>query len=192
MKRFRPKLLTRFRRDRKGATAVEFAIIASALIFLVMGIVELGLMMAAKGVLEDVVFTASRVGKTGYSASGKTQAKTINDAIAKASAGYLDPAKITLTSLAYDGYDNIGKPEPFTDLNSNGKWDAGEPFTDVNGNGTYDKDQGKSGYGSSSQILLYTATYNWPLHTFFLKKLLGSAGTVPLKTSIVVKNEPYE
>lgn len=192
MKRFRPRLLTRFRRDRKGATAVEFAIIASVLMFLVMGIVELGLMMAAKGVLEDVVFSASRVGKTGYAASGKTQAKTINEAISKAAADYLDPGKIVVTSLAYDSYENIGKPEPFTDLNRNGKRDPGEAFTDVNGNGTYDADQGKSGYGASSEILLYTATYNWPIHTFFLKKLLGAAGTVPLKTSIVVKNEPYE
>jgi len=35
----------------------------------------------------------------------------------------------------------IQRPEPFTDLNGDGRWDVGEPFTDLNGNGKWDSGQ---------------------------------------------------
>ncbi|HEY0293186.1 MAG TPA: TadE/TadG family type IV pilus assembly protein [Hansschlegelia sp.] len=172
-------------------TVVEFALIAPVLITFIMGIVELGLMVTAQNILDNASFSASRVGKTGYSASGSTQAQTITAAVNKAASTLLDPAKITVTSLAYADYGDIGQPEPFTDKNSNGKWDVGESFTDVNGNGKWDADQGASGYGASAQIVVYTATYSWKLFTPLLGKVIGVKGVVPLKSRIVVKNEPY-
>jgi hypothetical protein len=41
-----------------------------------------------------------------------------------------------------------GDPEPFTDLNGNGRWDPGEPFVDWNDNGTYN-----AGLQSTDQAL---------------------------------------
>lgn len=186
------KSLRRLKKDAQGAAALEFGVIAALLTFLIMGVVELGMMMTAQGVLDNVAFSASRVGKTGYSASGSTQAKTINAAIAKAASSYIDPNKITISSKSYSGYDNIGKPEPFTDKNKNGKWDSGEAFTDVNGNGSYDTDQGRTGYGSGAEIVVYTASYDWRFITPMIGRLIGTNGVVNLKSRIVVKNEPYE
>lgn len=183
--------LRRFRKDTSGANAVEFGIIAGVLTFIIMGVVELGLMMGAQGTLDNVAFTASRVGKTGYSASGSTQAKTITAAVQKAASDYIDHNKIRITSTAYDSYDSIGKPEPFTDTNKNGKRDNGESFTDVNGNGSYDTDRGKTGAGSAKEIVVYTAAYDWRFITPIIGRLIGTNGVLTLKSRIVVKNEPY-
>ena len=190
MARLLPQI-RRFPPATKGATAVEFAIIGPILILLVIGIVELGLLLAARTLLDNAAFAASRVGKTGYSASGQTQAQTISAAVGKAVSRYLDTSKLTLTSKAYSDYGDIGKPEPYTDLNKNGKWDSGESYTDVNGNGSWDSDQGRTGAGDAGQIVLYTITYNWPLVTPWLKGLVGTGGVFPISTKIVVKNEPF-
>lgn len=185
------RTIQRFHRDASGVTIVEFAIIAPVLMLMIVGIAEIGLMMTGQAILDNAAFAASRTGKTGYVATAKNQAQTVTAAIQKAASDYLDPAKITVTSQAYADYANIGQPEPFTDVNKNGKRDSGEAYTDVNGNGAYDTDQGKTGYGASAQIVVYTATYSWTLITPFVKRFVGTNGVVPLKALIVVKNEPY-
>ncbi|GLK81036.1 TadE family protein [Methylopila turkensis] len=190
-KRLAARLARRFRADRSGSTAIEFALIAPPLVLFTVGIVEVGIMVAGQQALEDAVFIATRTSKTGYVASGSTQQADINAAIRKAAGALLDPAKIVVTSKAYEDFSNIGQPEPFTDLNKNGVRDALEPFTDVNGNGVYDTDQGRSGSGSSSEIVLFTATYPWPLHTPLIAQIVGKNGTYELKASSAVKNEPY-
>lgn len=182
--------LRRFGANADGVTAIEFAMIAPVLTLMIAGIVELGMMTAAQRILDDSLFVASRVGKTGYIDTGKTQAATIRAGVEKAASALLDPAKITLTSVSYPDYSYM-TPEPFTDTNKNGKWDAGEPYTDTNGNGKYDNGEGASGTGSCGQIVAYTATYNWTLFTPLIGQLLGTNGIAPIKSRIVVKNEPY-
>lgn len=182
--------LRRFGRGDEGVTAVEFAMIAPVLILIVMGTLELGAMVAAQRLLDDATFMGSRTGKTGYVAAGSTQAATIQASIRKSASALLDPSKIVLTSVAYPDYSYM-KPEPFTDTNKNGKRDSGEPYTDANSNGQYDDGTGTSGTGSCGQIVSYTATYDWTLATPLLNNLIGTKGIVPLKSVVVVKNEPY-
>lgn len=183
--------IANFRRDNRGVTAIEFAFVAPALVLFIVGTIETGLMLTAQQVLDEATFTGSRTSKTGYTATGSTQAATISAAIKKAAQSYLDPNKIVVTSLAYDDYSAVGQPEPFTDVNKNGKRDAGESFTDTNGNGKWDADRGRSGAGQSGEIVMFTATYSWTLRTPLMAKLIGANGAVPLTARAVVKNEPY-
>lgn len=182
--------LRRLRQDARGSTAVEFALIGPALILMVVGITELGLMVAAQRILDDATFVGSRTGKTGYVNTGSTQAATIAANIRKAASSYLDPSKITLQSISYPDYSYM-KPEVFVDKNKNGKRDSNESYTDSNGNGKYDDGTGTSGAGSCGEIVAYTATYNWTLMTPMMSGLLGTKGIVPLTSRVVVKNEPY-
>ncbi|MDR6286311.1 hypothetical protein HNR47_002312 [Methylopila jiangsuensis] len=146
-------------------------------------------MLAAQRQLEDAIFMAARVNKTGYADSGQTQAATVQAAMQRAASGLLDSTKITVTSRSYPSYDAIG--EPFTDLNNNGVRDSDEPFTDVNGNGAYDADRGKAGSGSSSEIVVFTASYPWTIYTPLLGEVLGTKGIRTLSVQTIVKNEPY-
>jgi len=180
-----------FRRDNRGVTAIEFALVGPALLLFIIGTVEVGLMLTAQQVLDEATFTGSRTTKTGYKATGSTQTATISAAIKKAAQSYLDPNKIVISSLAYADYSDVGQAEPFTDVNKNGKRDVGEAFTDTNGNGKWDADRGRSGAGQSGEIVLFTATYSWTLRTPLMAKLIGVNGAVPLTARAVVKNEPY-
>ena len=98
-------------------------------------------------------------------------------------------SQVDLDTLVYSSFADIGKPEPFTDENGNGTWDAGEPLTDVNGNAQWDADMGKAGLGGPSDIVVYRLSYDWGLVTPMMRGVLGDS--VHHVSSIAVRNEPY-
>ncbi|MBW9117879.1 pilus assembly protein [Rhizobium cauense] len=181
----------RFRFSEDGATAVEFALIAPALIFLTFAIVESGIAFAADILLKNATYDAARTGRTGFVSEDSTQDATVKAKIRSQAGVLMDVDKLVITSMSYKGFDVLKKPEPFTDKNGNGVRDDGENFTDVNGNGAYDLDQGANGYGGTAQVVLYTVTYPWTFHTPVLKQIVGNNGTVELTATAVVQNEPY-
>jgi Flp pilus assembly pilin Flp len=181
----------RFGLSNDGATAVEFAIIAPALIFLTFAIVESGIAFAADILLKNATYDAARIGRTGFISQDSTQDATVRQKIRSQAGVLMDADKQVITSLSYKGFDALKKPEPFIDKNGNGVRDDGENFTDVNGNGVYDKDQGASGYGGTAQVVLYTVMYPWTFHTPVLKEIVGNNGTIELTATAVVQNEPY-
>lgn len=184
-------LLKRFGANADGVTAIEFAIIAPVLMLFVVGIMEVGLMVGGQQILEDAVFVGSRTTKTGYVATGSTQAATVTSAIKKAAGPYLDPTKLVVTSTSYPDYSSI--PEPFTDTNNNGVRDPTEAYTDINGNGKYDAGAaGTSGYGGGGEVVVFTATYPWKLYTPLIRNLMAASGTFTLSARAVIKNEPYD
>lgn len=187
----RLKFLRRFYRDRDGVTAIEFALIAPVLSFMIMGMVELSLIMFAQSVMDSAVLTASRLGKTGYEeGSGVTREETIMNALNARAGALLNVANVSISQLSYAQFDQIGDPEPFTDTNGNGIRDEGENYTDVNTNGQYDDDMGAESAGGAGEVVVYTVTYPWPIFTPLLSGFF-SGGGVTLTSRTVVLNEPY-
>lgn len=174
-----------------GATAVEFAMVAPVLMLLLTGIVECGLVLAADIVLKNATSDASRTGRTGFTALDSTQDATVRRMIRNEAGVLMDADRITIESTAYSGFDTLKKPEPFIDANKNGKRDDGENFTDVNGNGVYDLDQGRSGYGGTNEVVLYTVSYPWRFFTPLIGRMVGTDGVLTLTATAVVQNEPY-
>lgn len=181
----------RFAFDRRGATAVEFAIVAPLLFTLLLGIVEMGLCFTADMVLQNATKMAARTGRTGYVDDASTRDATVRKVVREQANVLLDDTKLSFNSKAYGSPDKIGAPEPFVDANSNGKRDDGESYTDVNGNGKWDKDSGVDGYGGASQIVVYTVSYPWSFFTPLIGELISSNGTLTLSATAVVQNEPY-
>jgi len=177
--------------SRDGASAVEFALVAPALIFLTFAITESGIAFAADILLKNATYDAARTGRTGFVSEGSTQDVTIRQKIRSQASVLMDADKLVITSKSYTGFNNFKKPEPFVDKNGNGVRDDGENFTDVNGNGVYDRDQGATGYGGTAQVVLYNVTYPWTFHTPILRELISSTGTIELSATAVVQNEPY-
>ncbi|MBI1273961.1 MAG: pilus assembly protein [Alphaproteobacteria bacterium] len=190
MRRVRPAVPGRQNGER-GSTAVEFAFIAPVLFSVMLGTIEVSMIMFVQHQLEGAAYNASRTGKTGYKEAGKTQTETIKAALIKHLSNVIDTDEITISSEAYTTFSKVGQPEPYVDANGNGHWDTGENFTDVNGNGTYDTDQGKTGAGSSSEIVVYTIGYPWKIMTPLMSEIFGNNGDYPLEAKIVVRNEPY-
>lgn len=181
--------LYRFARGGRGATTVEFALIALLLFGLICAVLELAMILFAQNSLENAARFASRYGITDQSVpSGSTREAEIL-AVAKGQLPRLiDPTKVHLALLTYEGFGKINQPEPYDDKNDNKQYDPGESFTDVNGNGVWDKDQGAVGPGGASQIVLYNLTYDWG-SLFGITRLLGLT-PLELSARVVVQNEP--
>src|SRR3546814_12855252 len=103
----------------------------------------------------------------------------------------MDDAEISFK--AYDSFNNVGQPEPWTDAAPlNGVYDAGEEYDDINGNETWDADRGIEGVGASGEVVLYEIHYSWGLMPPYLADLLGDNGVMNMRASLAVRNEPYD
>jgi len=151
-------------RSRKGATAVEFALVAPVFLLFLIGLVEMSLMLLVEHMLENAAYNASRLSKTGFVAEGKTQMETVMDVVNR-ELGSLDPlistSRMTFTSTVYGSLGEIGG-------------------------------EGSEGLGTASQIVVFTISYPWQVFTPLMRDIIGDEnGIVNLSSRIVVKNEPY-
>lgn len=176
---------------RRGSSVLEFAFAAPLLVLTMMAVIELGIILFMTSVLEGGVRDASRFGITGYAPAGTSREEQIIDRIAENTFGLVDPADIEISTLVYGDFAQIGEPEPYSDDNGNGSYDAGEPYNDINGNGQWDADMGAAGVGGPGDVVVYQVAIDWPLLTPLLDTFIGEDGRMPLSASVAVRNEPY-
>ncbi len=175
--------------DRNGATLVEFALVAPVVLLLAVGLIEIAMVIFVSTTIESAVFQASRYGITaGPVAPGVSREDRVLEIVERRTLGLVDMEDVDLETLIYSDFSNIGKPEPFTDENGNGRYDAGEPFVDVNGSGAWEADMGRAGLGGPGDVVLYRLTYDWGIMTPFMRGVLGEA--VRNTSSVAVRNEP--
>lgn len=183
-------------RSQSGNTAIEFALIAPVMFWMFVGTFELSMYFFATSTMEGAITASSRLGKTGYDpliGEGKTREALILETVKGRVSALMDTDKVTLTARAYDSYDDIGQPEPYTDANGSGDYNDGESYTDVNGNGSWDADMASAGYGGAEDVVYYEAAYDRPIFTPMMARLLGNeTGVIPIRSGIIVKNEPWE
>ncbi len=175
--------------DNRGVTSIEFAFIAPVVVLMVMGVIEFSLILFTTAVMESATSHTARLGKTGYTEGGSSRSDQIVANIKSLTAGLLDPDNIDIQAKVYDGFDDVGDPEPFVDTNNNLQYDDGEPFSDINGNLEYDEDMGAAGFGDANDIVVYTVSYPWPINTPIMSSIIGEFYNITVRT--VVKNEPY-
>jgi Flp pilus assembly protein TadG len=204
----------RFTRDRRGTTAIEYALILPVLLLLSFGILEMSLYMAADVTLEGGLKQASRYGITSQNPGSLTAQQLANVPTAfntgdprtemiglilyQNTFHIVNLNNATISTQVFSSFSVAQNGEPYTDLNNNGQYDAGEPYSDMNCNGVRDGPGASgAGVGAAGNIVVYTVTYNWPVLTPLVGQFLGkpdpnNAGRyiIPMKASIVVKNEP--
>lgn len=171
--------------DRRGVAGLEFALILPVLLLLTAGAIEAGLMLLTDATMEIAVRMATRYGITG--AGGNTRDANITAKVGEMMARWKGSGSLTVVMKAYPSFDNIGKPEPFTDANANGAFDAGEQYQDINKNGRWDADMAAAGAGGSGDVVIYTVTLTRPGFT----GVLGLAGinTLTFSRQVAVENE---
>jgi Flp pilus assembly protein TadG len=177
--------------DRRGSSAVDFALIASPFFLLVVGVLELSMVMIAQVLLQSAVSDASRFGLTGRTLEGRMREEVIATIVEEDGIGLIDPEHLVFETLVYPSFDSVGQPETFTDSNGNGTWDAGEAFADINGNGQWDADMGAAGLGGPDDVVLYRVRYDWRMLTPLLRHVLPNDGVVALEASLAIRNEPF-
>lgn len=172
-------------RDDRGATIIEFALVAPVLIMLLMGLFDMGYNLYTAAVLQGAIQKAAR----DSTIEGATPA-TLDDKVSQTVRQIAPNAALVFDRKNYSSFSDIGTPEDFTDINGDGACDAGEPYEDANGNGTWDTDRGREGQGGARDAVLYTVKVSYP-HAFPIGDLIGFSGEENMQTSTVLRNQPY-
>lgn len=178
-----------FLRRREGSSALEFGLGFPVLLAFVVGLIELSNLFFVNAALENAVLHASRFGITGnVSDTNTTRLDHVRGIIENQTFGSVDPENLSIETLVFQQFADIGQPEPFADANTNGDYDEGETFSDTNGNGQWDADMGQAGLGNAGDIVLYRVSYAPPSLTGFAD---WATQSVSLMAAIAVRNEPY-
>jgi Flp pilus assembly protein TadG len=184
-------VLTRLWRDERGVNIIEFALASPLLFMLIMGSMDIARGLYAKSVMEGELQRAARKSSLESGGSAANQKLLDEEMVAKLkaiSAG----ANVKFERKAYDSYKRASlRFEDFTDGNGNGKCDKGEPFVDRNSNGAWDTDAAVTGQGGAKDVVLYTATVEYP-RIFPLAPMLGLPASVKVSASTVLRNQPYD
>ena len=191
--------------DDSGVAIVEFALVMPILLLMTFGAIEIGLMMATLTTLEGGLKEASRYGITGQSPNDATRIEKIRAILEDHTIDLVNMSEATFTVKTYPSFSGVGQPEPFVDSAPgdpdapnpcyNGTYDdpstgCFETFTDLDGDGVWDADIGKDGAGMGGEVVSYSVEVPWHVMTPFVGPLMAPNGTLPLRATIVVRNEP--
>jgi len=170
----------------RGASAVEFALIAPVVLMVFLAAVDLGFREYVGTQLQGTMDQAARKVTVGGVSSS-----TITSFVTNRIKSILPGASVTITTKSYDDFSDVGKPEPITtDTAPLGSYNTGDCFEDMNGNGVWDSDSGSSGFGTSDDIVYYTATVSYPA-LVPVGKLLGWSTTETVKATTMMRNQPF-
>jgi Flp pilus assembly protein TadG len=154
-------------RSTAGAVAVEFAIIASVFIALLLLAMETGWQLVIESTLNAGARAASRFGSTGTTiAAGITPAPTDRNSSIMAvavqySGGVLRPDRLQISEASYAN------------------------FTAITGGGA-----NTPGPGTASQVVQYTFTYTQPYMTPYAAAIAGDSNMIHT-VGVTVLNEPF-
>jgi Flp pilus assembly protein TadG len=169
-----------YRSDDKGATAVEFAMVAP-LFFTMLGVtLETGVMMFSEYVLQTSVQEAARIVRTGQAHDQKLSAATFKNKICDLAGLIMDcNGKVTVHLSAQTNFATLSNLTPSylnVGLKSDGTGE-GEAFN----------------CGQPSQSVALIATYDWDFVIPFLMKFYANhgEGTRRLAGFAMFKNEPF-
>ncbi|MES2174030.1 MAG: pilus assembly protein [Pseudomonadota bacterium] len=179
--------LARLRAHARGATLLEFGLVAGPLILTIMAIGDLGYQSYLRAVTRGVLEKASRAASVG----------TLNSTDIET---YIDAQMATInskngttstTKKSYYNFSRVGKPEKITtDTAPLGSYNVGDCYEDANGNGAYDAAGGSTGLGSADDIVYYEVTVSMP-RLFPMAKLLGWSATQSATATTIVRNQPW-
>lgn len=185
-------VLRRLRREQRAVAAVEMALAAPLFLMLLMGLFDYAWQYYARAVLHGAVAQAGRSSSLEAYVDNPT---ALDDRVAAQVRNVYAGASVEFDRLAFDRYELVGKPEPFTDVKQgntppNGRYDVGECFEDTNGNGVWDAVAGQDGGGGADDVVLYTVTMQFD-RVMPVWRMLNQPQQVTLTASTILRNQPY-
>lgn len=181
-----PTALRRFRGNRRGSAAVEFALIAPIFFGLLFAIIETALVFFSSQVLETITQNSARVVLTGQAQSGSVTACAVGGVAAPCTQATFKnyvcsqiPALFDCNSL-------------YVDVTSFSSFSAVTLPTHLDGACNFDTNMNYSA-GNAGDIVVVRLFYQWPLFVTGLGYNIGCGSTSKrlLVATAAFKNEPY-
>lgn len=177
--------ITALRDDEGGTTIMEFGLMATVFVTLLLGLFDLGQLAYTQSVLNGAVQTAAR--SSSLESGNTTNADAEVASIVRLTA---PDAVVTTSRLSYFDFDDIERAESWNDADNSGICDNGESYSDENDNGMWDADIGENGNGGASDVIVYTVSVAYePL--FPNPFIPGGSDKRELTSSTVKKNQPF-
>jgi Flp pilus assembly protein TadG len=157
------RVLSLLRRDTRGATLVEFALVAPVLGLLLVGAYDMGHTLYMKTVLQGIMQKTARDSglESGLGADQAIDAKVTSQVKALA-----NNADITFSRRFYRTFSDAAAANA-------------EPFTDAN-----------DGQGGAKDSVLYTVTVEYP-RMFPMNAMMGFSDIATVKGAMILANQPY-
>lgn len=162
-----------FRRDRRGATAVEFALIALPFFAVMLAILETGLIYLADNALDTATNDAARLVRTGQAQAQKFDATAFRDQICAGVTPLLACSGVKIDVRTSADFSGAGSSPP------------------LKADGTVDVSKLKYDAGHGKDIVVVRAYYEWPAVLNLLSKNSTANGTYLLASITAFRNEPF-
>jgi Flp pilus assembly protein TadG len=191
------KKLRIFRRHRRGATAIEFALLAPVYFTLLLGIIETGVLFYSQNTLQFATLTAGRLVRTGsaQNTAYATATKCSGGAGGSGSAGAYASSQEWFKDQVCCGISDLMTDCSRLHVNvQNYSGGFGTTFNNsVDANGNLQPVADNYSPGVPCDVVLIRATYNWTVVTpglsWFLVNMANSQHL--LSATSAFRNEPY-
>ncbi|UZK66833.1 TadE/TadG family type IV pilus assembly protein [Sphingomonas sp. M1-B02] len=177
--------------ETRGATVIEFAIVAPVLCMLLVGAFDVSHTLYMRGVLQGVVQKTARDSSL-ESGTEATRRATLDGRVRSQVGALANNATVTITREYYRTFSDAAAAqfEPYTDTDGNNTCNGGEPYEDNNNNQNWDASGGNSGQGGAKDAVLYSVTVSYP-RFFPIYRFIGGSNQTTVKGSTVLRNQPY-
>ena len=171
-----------FAGDTNGATAIEFALFSIPFLFILIGIIEMGLMFTAATLLQGATDDAARLIRTGQAQNSGSAQTMFEDMLCDKVSIFIPCGQLMYEVIRIDDEDG------FSGASTNAN--IAQPQIDADGNlqiGEFDP-------GEENSLVLVRAAYRYPLMTPFIAPFLAdnNDGKRLLMSTAIVQNEPYQ
>lgn len=169
--------LKRIAKDKGGATAVEFGLVAAPFFWILMGMAELGAMSLVQSNLDNAIAEVGRRIRTGEVQTTGISATQLKDALCEEVTAVMAlncGAYLRLDVDQFDSFADVGNAPPV----------SGGAF-----------DEGQIGFepGVASEVILVRAYYQWDIFTPMFDNIFANmgGGTRLVVSSMLFRNEPF-
>ena len=167
--------LARLKQDDKGATAVEFAMVVGPFIFLLFGIIEVGLLFFTTFSVENATEQAARLIRTGQVKTNNMTAAQFKTQVCNRMPGYVDCInKVRVDVQSFASFATVAAP---SGLDVNGNLNNATQFAPGNG----------------GDIVLVTVFFEYELAAFtpMLNLSNMSSNHRLIQAAAIFRNEPF-
>jgi Flp pilus assembly protein TadG len=178
------RLLKKYRRDEKGATAIEFAIVGGPFLYLLCVILEMGLMLFNEYAVEHAAAQAARLIRTGQAQNDGMSADDFKQVVCDNVEFLNCDEKLFVDVRKYEEFASVSAPSSIsTDADGNK-----QISDDINVNADYDP-------GGPGDVVVVRVYYAWDLFVPGIPGMSGFANLSShrrlLSSTFAFQNEPY-
>jgi Flp pilus assembly protein TadG len=163
--------------DRKGSTAVEFALVAGPFIWMLIGLIETALYFTTASLMAEATNVGARMVRTGQMEDAGNPEQAFRDIVCNRAAVFVPCSGIQfqVTHVTDDNFVSAASYDATFDENGN-----------LNGQNYEDAE--------ASSVMIVRIAYRYPFMTPLIGSLLsdGPGNTKLMLNTIVMKNEPYD